>query len=184
MNFKIGVLSDGSTIKFDHRNLFSNLASLHTALRTTALTELENSALKAYTDVIHEGNRELVEIFCPWQSKSKRIFPFLSQYKNMNNEVYRQASSYVRGNLNSNWDRNNRLHRLYQANSILVMLGENYNDPLNVLVIHYDEHVHSQLYMKPIIQLAEYYNIPIVRLTNNSSIEMLYDLHPELIIYS
>ena len=72
MSVKIGILSDGSAIHFDHRNLFSNLASLNTAIRTTALTELELSALKAYTEIIHEGNRELVEIFCPWQNKSKR----------------------------------------------------------------------------------------------------------------
>ena len=40
MSVKIGILSDGSAIHFDHRNLFSNLASLNTAIRTTALTEL------------------------------------------------------------------------------------------------------------------------------------------------
>ncbi len=183
MSVKIGILSDGSAIHFDHRNLFSNLASLNTAIRTTALTELELSALKAYTEIIHEGNRELVEIFCPWQNKSKRTFPFLSQYKTMNNEVYRQASSYVRGHSPS-WDRNNRTHRLYQANSILILLGDKFNEPLDALAVHYDEHTHNQLYMKPIIQLAEYYKIPVLRLQDNGDIQTLYEIHPELIIYS
>lgn len=188
MSYKIGVLSDGSSLsnrlKLPFYQLFSNLVHLDTALRTMALTELELTAIKAYAEIIHTENKHLVEIYCPWKSTSKRTFPFPEQYKTLNNEVYKQASSYVRGNLGSDWDRNNRHHRLYQANSILVLLGEHYNNPLDVLIVHYDETVSTQLFIKPIVKLAEHYKIPVIHLIDNDSLQLLYDLHPELIKYS
>lgn len=187
MSYKIGVLSDGSNLnrlRLPFYQLFTNLVQLDTALRTMALTELELTAIKAYTEIIHSENKHLVEIYCPWKNTSRRTYPFPEQYKTMNNEVYKQASSYVRGNLGSDWDRNNRHHRLYQANSILVLLGENYNVPLDMLLVHYNEHVNTQLFIKPIIKLAEHYEIPVLRLTDNDSLQLVYDLHPELIKYS
>lgn len=187
MSYKIGVLSDGSSLsnrlKLPFCQLLSTLVPLDTALRTMALTELELTAIKAYAGVINASNKHLVNIYCPWKNTSRRTFPFLEQYKTMDNEVYKQAASYVRGNLGSDWDRNNRHHRLYQANSILVLLGEHYNDPLDVLLVHYDEHVSTQLFIKPIVKLAEHYKIPVIRLVDYNSLQLLYDLHPELVKY-
>ena len=178
MSLKIGLLSDGDIPVIDTAytsSMFKLLGSLDVSLRTTGLTEIESIAIQSYIDLINNGitHPKAVDIYCPWVTKSKRIFPWFKQYHNMNLDVFNQTAVVVRNCVSPSWDRCNMRHRQFQANSVLILLGSKLNEPLDVLLVQSSGSKTSQLSLDVTIRMAGYLKIPVVNIIDDQGIQEL-----------